>query len=64
MKVLMDEFARHDWHLSTGIFATKMMFDILRKLDRNDVAWRVAAQKTFPGWKYMIDKGATTLWES
>ncbi len=64
VKVLMDEFARHDWHLSTGIFSTKMMFDVLRDLDSNDVAWRVAAQKTFPGWKYMIDKGATTLWET
>jgi alpha-L-rhamnosidase len=64
VKALMDEFVRHDWHLSTGIFSTKMMFDVLRDLDSNDVAWRVAAQKTFPGWKYMIDKGATTLWET
>src|SRR5690606_13371695 len=32
LKVLMDEFARHKWHVSTGIFGTKMMFDILREL--------------------------------
>lgn len=64
LKVLMDEFARHKWHVSTGIFGTKMMFDILRELDLNDVAYRVANQRDFPGWGHMIDRGATTLWET
>jgi alpha-L-rhamnosidase len=63
-KVLMDEYARHNWHLSTGIYATKMMFDILSANEQNDVAYRVANQRDYPGWGHMIDKGATTLWES
>lgn len=64
MKVLMDEYARHDWHLSTGIFATKMMFDVMRRTGQNEVAYRVANQRSFPGWGYMLEQGATTLWES
>ncbi len=64
MKVLMDEYARHNWHLSTGIFATKMMFDVMRKTNQNDIAYRVANQRTFPGWGYMMENDATTLWES
>jgi alpha-L-rhamnosidase len=60
----MNEFERHDWHLSTGIFSTKMMFDILRENNRNDIAYKLADQTTFPSWGYMLSKGATTLWET
>lgn len=61
---LMKEFERHHNHLSTGIFATKMMFDVLRRWNRNDVAYTIADQRSFPGWGYMIEHGATTLWET
>ncbi|MEO6001267.1 MAG: alpha-L-rhamnosidase C-terminal domain-containing protein [Chitinophagaceae bacterium] len=62
--VLLEEFARHDWHLSTGIFSTKMMFDVLRENNRNDVAFRVANQRDYPGWGNMPANGATTLWKT
>ena len=61
---LMKEFERHNNHLSTGIFTTKMMFDVLREADRNDMAYTIANQREYPGWGYMLDNGATTLWES
>ncbi|MBX3253202.1 MAG: family 78 glycoside hydrolase catalytic domain [Chitinophagaceae bacterium] len=61
---LMKEFERKDWHVATGIFSTKMMFDVLRNENRNDIAYRIASQKSFPGWAYMIGKGATTVWET
>lgn len=64
LNALAEELGRHENHLSTGIFATKMMFDVLRKTDRNDLAYKVANQRTFPGWGYMLSKGATTLWET
>jgi len=51
-------------HLATGIFSTKMMFDVLRENNMNDVAYTIANQKTYPGWLYMLDNGATTLWET
>jgi alpha-L-rhamnosidase len=62
--VLMKELERHQWHVSTGIFATKMFFDVMRIYDKNEVAYRVANQPDFPGWLHMLNKGATTLWES
>lgn len=64
IKVLKEEYARHNWHLSTGIFATKMMFDVMRQINQNDIAYQVANQRTYPGWGYMMQNGATTLWES
>ena len=63
-KVLMEEFARHNLHVSSGIFGIKMMFDVLREKDENEVAYRIANQKDFPGWGHMLANGATTLWES
>jgi alpha-L-rhamnosidase len=51
-------------HLSTGIFGTKMLFDVLRRFDRNDLAYKIATQRDFPGYAYMLDHGATTLIES
>jgi alpha-L-rhamnosidase len=63
-KTLMQEFERHQWHVSSGIFGTKMMFDVLREHDKNEMAYRIANQKDFPGWGHMLEGGATTLWET
>lgn len=51
-------------HLSTGIFGTKMLWDVLRRFDRNDLAYKVATQPGFPGYAYMMEHGASTLIES
>ncbi len=64
MQVLMDEINRHDGHVSTGIFSTKMMFDVFRGSNRNEVAYALADADGYPGWRHMLDKGATTLWET
>lgn len=61
---LLNAISKKDHHLSTGIFGTKMMFDVLREHDQNEVAYRIANQRTYPGWGHMIESGATTLWET
>jgi alpha-L-rhamnosidase len=63
LQVLMKEFERHNFHVSSGIFGVKMMFDVLRERDKNDIAYRVATQKSYPGWGHMVESGATSLWE-
>jgi alpha-L-rhamnosidase len=40
---------------------------LLRSLldqDRNDLIYQMVSQKTYPGWGYMLEQGATTSWES
>jgi alpha-L-rhamnosidase len=64
LKALLSEFERHDWHVATGIFSTRMLFDVLRENDMNEQACRIAQQKDFPGWINMLNHGATTLWEA
>ena len=53
----------HAGHLTTGIFGTKFMLHALADSGRAEVAFRVVNQSTFPGWGYMLEHGATTLWE-
>ena len=53
----------HQGHLTTGIFGTKYMLNTLTELGRADVAYEIVNQHTFPGWGFMLDNGATTLWE-
>lgn len=53
----------HDNHLSTGIYGTKFLLDILSSSGNIDLAYKIVNQKTFPGWGFMIENDATTLWE-
>ena len=62
--LILEIFSKHHGHLSTGIFGTKFMFDFFRTINRNDVSYIVANQRTFPGWGNMLANGATTLYES
>src|SRR3546814_9593791 len=61
---MIKAFRERDWHLSTGISGTIMMFDVLRERDLNEMAYRIANQRDFPGWGIMLANGATTTWET
>lgn len=52
-----------DYHLDTGILGTRYLLDVLSEVGFGYVAYRVATKKTYPGWGYMVEEGATTLWE-
>jgi alpha-L-rhamnosidase len=54
---------QYDDHLDTGIVGTRFLFDVLTKIGRTDLAYRVASRKSYPGWGYMLTEDATTLWE-
>ncbi|HQE42993.1 MAG TPA: family 78 glycoside hydrolase catalytic domain [Phycisphaerae bacterium] len=64
MKALIDNvLTTHKGHLSTGIFGTKFLLNVLSDRGRPDVAYTIVSQKDFPGWGHMVENGATTLWE-
>jgi alpha-L-rhamnosidase len=50
-------------HLSTGVIGTQWLMRTLTRYGRSDVALKIATQKTYPSWGYMIENGATTIWE-
>ncbi|MGH9665221.1 MAG: alpha-L-rhamnosidase C-terminal domain-containing protein, partial [Bryobacteraceae bacterium] len=50
-------------HVGTGLVGAQWLMRSLSDNGRPDVAFQIATQKTYPGWGYMISKGATTIWE-
>ncbi|MNX10121.1 Bacterial alpha-L-rhamnosidase [compost metagenome] len=50
-------------HLSNGLVGVQWLMRCLNDYGRPDLAYTIATQKTYPGWGYMIDNGATTIWE-
>lgn len=50
-------------HVGTGLVGAQWLMRTLSDNGRADVAFEIATQKTYPGWGYMIEKGATTIWE-
>lgn len=63
LNVLINDIAATNGHLTTGIFGTKYMLNVLSEAGRSDLCFEIANQRTFPGWGYMVERGATTLWE-
>jgi Alpha-L-rhamnosidase N-terminal domain./Bacterial alpha-L-rhamnosidase. len=61
---LVDDLVhKNNCHLTTGNLCTKYLIEVLTEIGRHDVAWSLATQTTYPSWGYMIEKGATTIWE-
>jgi alpha-L-rhamnosidase len=54
---------RYNGHLSTGIQTTHRAMQELTKNGYSDIAWKSLMNRSFPSWMYMIDNGATTIWE-
>ncbi len=61
---LFDNVAyKNDSHLTTGIIGTKYIMEVLTRQGATDLAYDIACRTTYPSWGYMIENGATTLWE-
>ena len=63
-KLLRYDVVAHDNALSTGIFGTQYLLDVLTERGDAELAGKVVMHGGFPGWLNMLDHGATTLWES
>lgn len=57
-----DIVAKND-HLDTGCVGTKEILPVLSRYGYADVAYRILTQRTYPSWGFMIEEGATSLWE-
>jgi alpha-L-rhamnosidase len=60
---LVENIRRYQDHLSTGIQTTHRAMLELSREGWHDLAWQLLTNRTFPSWLYMIDNGATTIWE-
>lgn len=61
---LVEKITREtDNHIGTGLVGGQWLMRVLTDNGRADLAYTIAAQKTYPSWGYMVEKGATTIWE-
>jgi alpha-L-rhamnosidase len=51
-------------HLDVGLLGTKSILNALSENGYADLAYKLAAQETFPSWGWWIVNGATTLYEN
>ena len=54
---------RQRGHLTTGNIATRYLLEVLSDHGHHDLALMLATRRDYPSWGYMLDQGATTLWE-
>lgn len=54
---------KHNGHLTTGIFGTRYILEVLSREGHTEVVHNMVNLRDFPGWGHMLEQGATTLWE-
>jgi len=58
-----NSIAQFDNHLATGFIGTPRLLPALHAAGRDDLAYQVLLQQTYPSWLYQVKLGATTMWE-
>jgi alpha-L-rhamnosidase len=61
---LVELIRDEETHLGTGFLSTGDLLPVLVEAGREDVAYELLLQRSAPSWLYMVDKRATTIWES
>ena len=52
-----------DGHTVVGLVGAQWIMRMLDRYGRSDIAVRLAENDTYPSWGYMVQNGATTIWE-
>jgi alpha-L-rhamnosidase len=50
-------------HIGTGVIGTQWLHLALDDLGQTDSVLALATRRTYPSWGYMIENGATSVWE-
>jgi alpha-L-rhamnosidase len=60
---LVDAIQDEGWRLTTGFVGVGYLLPVLSAHGHTDVAYRLLEQDALPSWRYMVEQGATTIWE-
>lgn len=60
---LVENIKAKEYHPTTGFLGTGYILPVLSETGNHDIAWRLINQTTYPSWGYMVEKGATSIWE-
>ncbi|HMI62802.1 MAG TPA: family 78 glycoside hydrolase catalytic domain [Puia sp.] len=62
-KHITDKIESNGGQISTGVIGTQWLMRGLTRYGRADLAYRIASNTDYPSWGYMVEHGATTIWE-
>lgn len=54
---------RPEYSLMTGFIGTASISNALSRFGKDQYAYRLLLQKSYPSWLYSVENGATTIWE-
>ncbi|MCR4664683.1 MAG: glycoside hydrolase family 78 protein [Paludibacteraceae bacterium] len=54
---------RFDSHVSVGVLGIQHLMRTLTRMGHPELAYRIATNTSYPSWGYMLEHGATTIWE-
>lgn len=60
---LAADIRRRGTILSTGFLGTPLSLDALAQTGEHSLVWDLLLRREYPSWGYMVDSGATTIWE-
>lgn len=60
---LVEKIERNHGLLATGFLGTPYLLEELTKTGHADVAYQLLLNTRYPSWGYLVEHGATTMWE-
>jgi alpha-L-rhamnosidase len=60
---LVDKIEANHGRLATGFLGTPYLLEALTDTGHADVAYRLLLSTEYPSWGYLVEHGATTMWE-
>ena len=60
---LVDKIEANHGLLGTGFLGTPYLLEELTKTGHADVAYKLLMNTQYPSWGYLVEHGATTMWE-
>jgi alpha-L-rhamnosidase len=60
---LVDKIEANHGLLGTGFLGTPYLLEELTKAGHADLAFKLLLNTSYPSWGYMVEHGATTMWE-
>ena len=61
---LMNLLEKRNYRMKVGVLGAKKLFDALTRFGKTDIALKTIIGPDYPSYGYMMENGATTLWES
>ena len=62
-KLMNDDVESRGFRITTGNLCTRYLLDMLCEYGYADTAWKLITREEYPSWGYMMQNGATTVWE-